>query len=71
MSRVLRMYKVVCWYRFRETLVFKLQVPLGRKLAPTADWVLVVLEALMNILYSDSVNLGIPEARGRCIGTIY
>lgn len=64
----LKVYKVVCWYRFRETSAFKLHIPLGRKLAPTEDWVLIKPEALIN---SDSVNLGIPEARGRYTGTIY
>lgn len=67
----LKVYKVVCWYRFRETSVFKLHIPLGRKLATIADWVLIKPEALMNTLYSDSVKLGIPEARGHYTGTIY
>ena len=34
----LNVYKVVCWYRFRETSVFRLHVLLGRKWVPTAHW---------------------------------
>lgn len=67
----LNIYKVVCWYRFKETSVFKLHVTQGRKLAHTADWVWMVTEVLVGALYSDSVNLGIPEARTHYTGTMH
>ena len=69
-GRNLNVYKVVCWYPFRETSVFKLHLPRGGKLAHTADWMLMVPGAWVTTLYSDSVNLGLPEARGPHAGTV-
>ena len=43
----------------------------GRKLAHTAFWVWMVTEVLVGALYSDTVNLGIPEARTHDTRTIH
>lgn len=63
-------YKVVCWYRFGETSVFRLRVPLERKWVPTTHWCWWCLKVL-RVTWTATLNLGISKERdttqGLCI----
>ena len=57
--------------RFRETSVFRLHVPLGRKWVPTTHWCCWCLKVFMSNPDSRLLNLGISKVRGHYTGTMY
>lgn len=64
----LNVYKVVCWYRFGETSVFRLHVPLGRKWVPS-HWCWWCPKVFM-ITWTATLNLGVSKGRGHYTGTM-